>query len=117
MLLYAMLGENGGLDAPFSSWTMPSGTVTSINAGTGIIALGIVFLAFEMTKATSTGLRGIIDMVLSVFLLCGAMVVHMLFARFGSATFFILVLMQALDVIAGVIISVKVARRDIGFGG
>lgn len=93
---------------------MPSGTVTYFTWGDGILAFSVVMLALEMVKSTSTGSRGIADLVLSVFLLCGSMGWYLLLPGFGTSLFLILVLMQGLDVIAGTVVSVKVARRDIG---
>ena len=113
MLAYLLCGPD-----LFDQWLMhfdtAGGATVHLSWGDALISLSLITLALEMVKATSTGARGIGDLVLSVMLLCGSGVLFILVGAFGSATFLILVLMQALDVIAGVVVSVKVARRDIG---
>lgn len=113
MLVYIACGP-----ALFDRWALHFNTAgmaeVGLTFGDLLVIVSLVFLALEMVKATSTGARGIGDLVLSVVLLCGSGILFILVGAFGSATFLILVLMQALDVIAGVVVSVKVARRDIG---
>lgn len=111
MLVYMFIPQ---VEVTLFERVMPSGSVTYFTAADAITCFAIVMLALEMIKSTSTGARGISDLVLSVFLLCGSMGWYLLMPGFGTSTFLILVLMQGLDVIAGTVVSVKVARRDIG---
>lgn len=117
MGLYWFWAWIGSVDSGLVSWATASGDVTHFSVGQFIVANALVFLALEMVKATSTGTRGSLDQVMSVALLCASLMAYALLGGFGTSTFLTLVLMQALDVVAGFIVSIKVARRDIGFGG
>jgi hypothetical protein len=114
MLLYTLAGQFGSHEALLYGGTLPSGASVGLTAGGSLILLGIACLILEAIKATHTGTRGLIDQTLSVFLLGGALVAFLLLPGFGTITFAILVAMQLADVLLGAIISVKVARRDIG---
>jgi hypothetical protein len=114
MILYVAAGPFGSHDALLYGGTLPSGSTIGLTAGGSLILIGIACLILEALKATHTGTRGLVDQTLSVFLLGGALVAFLLLPGFGTITFAILVAMQLADVLLGAIISVKVARRDIG---
>jgi hypothetical protein len=114
MILYVAAGQFGSHDALLYGGTLPSGSTIGLTAGGSLILIGIACLILEALKATHTGTRGLVDQTLSVFLLGGALVAFLLLPGFGTITFAILVAMQLADVLLGAIISVKVARRDIG---
>lgn len=103
-----------GTDRMLHAGTLPSGATVGLTLGGGIIFIGIGCLLFEAIKATHTGARGMIDQALSVLLLGAMLVAFLLLPAFGSVTFAILVALQLADVLMGIVIAVKVARRDIG---
>ena len=105
---------------PGMSWT---GTVASINLISGqvwtvtpeeiILAFSILLLGVEVIKAARMGLRGIMDHILSMVLFVVMLVEFLLVARAGTSTFFLLMTMSFVDVLAGFIITARTAQRDI----
>jgi hypothetical protein len=78
-----------------------------------LLALSIVLLGIEVIKATRMGIRGIIEHVLSMLLFIIMLVEFLLVARAGTSTFFILMVISLVDVLAGFIITARTAQRDI----
>ena len=78
-----------------------------------ILAFAIVLLGVEVIKATRMGIRGLMDHVLSMVLFIVMLVEFLLVARAGTSTFFILMVISLVDVLAGFIITARTAQRDI----
>jgi len=78
-----------------------------------LLALAVVLLGVEVIKATRMGIRGIIDHVLSMLLFIVMLVEFLLVMRAGTSTFFILMVISLVDVMAGFIITARTAQRDI----
>jgi len=73
----------------------------------------IVLLGIEVVKATRMGIRGLMDHILSMVLFIVMLVEFLLVARAGTSTFFILMVISLVDVLAGFIITARTAQRDI----
>jgi hypothetical protein len=105
---------------PGMSWT---GTVASINLISGqvwtvtpeeiILAFSIMLLGIEVIKAARMGLRGIMDHILSMILFVAMLVEFLLVKQAGTSTFFLLMTISFVDVLAGFIITARTAQRDI----
>ena len=105
---------------PGMSWT---GTVATINLISGqawtvtpeeiFLAFSIMLLGIEVIKAARMGLRGLMDHILSMILFVVMLVEFLLVARAGTSTFFLLMTMSFVDVLAGFIITARTAQRDI----
>src|SRR3954452_14482156 len=78
-----------------------------------ILAFAIVLLGIEVVKATRMGIRGLLDHILSMVLFIVMLVEFLLVARAGTSTFFILMVISLVDVLAGFIITARTAQRDI----
>ena len=78
-----------------------------------LLAFAIVLLGVEIIKATRMGIRGLMDHVLSMILFIVMLVEFLLVARAGTSTFFILMVISLVDVLAGFIITARTAQRDI----
>src|SRR6476660_8735294 len=78
-----------------------------------LLALAIVLLGVEVVKATRMGIRGLMDHVLSMLLFIVMLVEFLLVMRAGTSTFFILMVICLVDVMAGFIITARTAQRDI----
>jgi hypothetical protein len=78
-----------------------------------LLAFAILLLAVEVIKATRMGVRGLMDHVLSMILFIVMLVEFLLVARAGTSTFFILMIISLVDVLAGFIITARTAQRDI----
>ena len=78
-----------------------------------ILAFAILLLGVEVIKATRMGIRGLMDHILSMILFIVMLVEFLLVARAGTSTFFILMVISLVDVMAGFIITARTAQRDI----
>jgi hypothetical protein len=92
---------------------MQSGAEWSINFGDGLIGLSLVFLFFEVLKATKTSVRSLFDHLLSTAVFIGALVEFLLVREAATSTFAILLLIALIDVLGGWSVSVRSARRDL----
>jgi hypothetical protein len=90
-------------------WVVSSGDMLIL------IALGLLFI--ELLKSTSTGTAAIFNHALSmlVFIIC--LVEFLLHPAFATTPFFLIMIMSLLDVLAGVVVTIVSARRDVEFGG
>ena len=90
-----------------------SGQAWTVTPEDIIVAFSILLLGVEVIKAAKLGVRGIMDHVLSMVLFIVMLVEFLLVARAGTSTFFILVVISLVDVMAGFIITARTAQRDI----
>ncbi len=88
-----------------------------VSFGTLLVMLALLFLFVELLKSTSTGTSAIFNHALSmlVFIIC--LVEFLLHPAFATSTFFIIMVMALLDVLAGVVVTIVSARRDVEFSG
>ncbi|HVY84363.1 MAG TPA: hypothetical protein VG943_04460 [Caulobacterales bacterium] len=82
-----------------------------------LILISLVLLFIELLKSTSTGTSAIFNHALSmlVFIIC--LVEFLLHPAFATSTFFFILIMSLLDVLAGVVVTIVSARRDVEFAG
>jgi hypothetical protein len=78
-----------------------------------LLAFSILLLCVEVIKASRMGIRGLMDHILSLVLFIVMLVEFLLVARAGTSTFFILMVISLVDVLAGFIITARTAQRDI----
>ena len=78
-----------------------------------LLAFAILLLCVEVIKATRMGIRGLMDHVLSMVLFIVMLVEFLLVARAGTSTFFLIMVISLVDVLAGFIITARTAQRDI----
>jgi hypothetical protein len=93
--------------------TMQSGAVWTITFGDALIALTLVFLFFEVLKATKHAARSLIDHLLSTIVFIGALVEFVLVKEAATSIFAILLMIALIDVLGGWSVSVRTARRDL----
>jgi hypothetical protein len=109
---------------PGVSWTAP---VTTVHMMSGqdwvltwedlLIAFAIFLLWIEIIKSTRMGTRSIMDHILAMALFIGMLVEFLLVARAGTSTFFLLMAIALVDVLAGFIVGMRSAQRHIEFEG
>ena len=87
-----------------------------VSVGGVIILMAILILLLEIAKATFTSLV-LIDHIASLLVMVGAMAALILLPIFQTETFLILFSLSVIDVAGGIIISQRVAQRDIGVAG
>ncbi|HHY51202.1 MAG TPA: hypothetical protein GYA10_15830 [Alphaproteobacteria bacterium] len=92
---------------------MVSGVAWSLTAGDLILVLGLVCLFFEVLKSTNTGRSSIVEHMLSTLLFVLLLIEFLLVGFCASSTFFLLLIMGIVDVVAGFTISITGAGRDV----
>ena len=96
---------------------MASGVEWIVTFGDVMVLLSLILLFIELLKSTSTGTAAIFNHALSmlVFLIC--LVEFLLHPAFATTPFFLILVMSLLDVLAGVVVTIVSARRDVEFAG
>jgi uncharacterized membrane protein len=96
------------------SVTMVSGQAWAITPEDLLIGLSIVLLFGEIFKsARASSSRGLIDHMLSFALFMVMVVEFLLVGRAATSTFFLLLLLELVDVLSGFTIASRAARRDV----
>jgi hypothetical protein len=128
VLLYNLLvlGLQGGLRSDQAtvrmnqtvfSIHMTSNGLWTISLGDVLLATALVVLFVELLKSTTSRKVAIINHSLSMILFIVCLVEFLLFQGFATSTFFLITLMVLLDVLAGFIVTIVAARRDIDLVG
>jgi hypothetical protein len=98
---------------PVTSVHMVSDGRWDMSWGDMLIAFSILILFVEVVKSTRVGLRTIIIHMLSAVLFAIMLVEFLLFKQAATATFFILLVISFVEMLAGFTISVRTAQRNI----
>jgi hypothetical protein len=124
VLLYNLdlLGLRGGLQSADASAQMAaalftihmtSGAAWPVSLGDLFLAASLMVLFIELLKSTNSRNVAIINHSLSMVLFVVCLVEFLLLKGFATSVFFLLTLMVMLDVLAGFIVTIVSARRDI----
>ena len=73
-----------------------------------LLAFAILLLAVEIMKSTRIGMRTVIDHILSMGLFIVMLVEFLLVREAGTSTFFLLMMISLVDVLAGFIVTIRV---------
>ncbi len=111
------LGADPSLRQAVFSLPMASGVRWSVGVGDMILFLGLIFLFFELLKSTSSQKVAIVNHALSMILFVVCLVQFLLIPTFATSTFFLITVMVMLDVLAGFIVTIIAARKDLDFSG
>lgn len=103
------------LNEALFSIRMTSNVDWPVSLGDVLLAVGLVVLFIELLKSTNSRRAAIINHSLSMLLFVACLVQFLLLPAFATSTFFLLSLMVLLDVLAGFIVSIVSARRDMDF--
>lgn len=95
---------------------MISGGTWDFTWGDLIVLVTLAILFVEIVKATYTSSSGLIDHGLSMLVFIAVLVEFIVVPQAATSVFFVMLVAMLIDVVAGAIISIRVARRDIGFG-
>ena len=110
-------GAEQALQDPVFTIPMVSGGGWTIGAGDIILFLALILLFFELLKSTSSQKVAIVNHALSMILFVASLVAFLLVKGFATSTFFLILTMVMLDVLAGFIVTIISARKDMDFGG
>lgn len=101
---------------PILTIPMVSGSGWNIGSGDLILFLALILLFFELLKSTSSQKVAIVNHALSMVLFVACLVAFLLIKGFATSTFFLILTMIMLDVLAGFIVTIISARKDLEFG-
>ena len=103
---------------PGVAWTAPGATVHMISGEDWVLTWEDLLLAFaifllwiEIIKSTRIGMRSIMDHVLAMALFIAMLVEFLLVRQAGTSTFFLLMIIALVDVLAGFIVSIRSSQR------
>ncbi len=104
------------LTGPLFTISMASGAPWSVSLADLMLAGSLVVLFIELLKSTTSRRIAIINHSLSMLLFIICLVEFLLAPAFATSTFFLMTVMVLLDVLAGFIVTIVAARRDVDFG-
>ena len=87
-----------------------------VSLGDLLLAGALVVLFVELLKSTTSRKIAIINHSLSLVLFIICLIEFLLAPAFATSTFFLITVMVLLDVLAGFIVTIVAARRDVDFG-
>jgi hypothetical protein len=109
---------------PGDIWTSPATTVHMMSGQDWVLtwedillAFSIVLLWIEILKSTRIGMRGVMDHILAMALFIAMLVEFLLVPQAATSTFFLLMTISLVDVLAGFVVSVRSAQRQIEVDG
>ena len=108
---------SGKFTAPLFTVSMTSGSPWPVSLSDLLLAGALVVLFIELLKSTTSRRIAIINHSLSMILFIVCLVEFLLAPAFATSTFFLLTVMVLLDVLAGFIVTIVAARRDIDLAG
>ena len=124
VILFAGEATDANPDPVFAMFTAPLFALPMLSGGTWtftlehlFLSIALLFLFFELIKATSIGGAAIAEMAISTLVFIVFLVEFLLVKDASTSLFFLLMVITLIDVIAGYVIGIKVARRDLAIGG
>jgi hypothetical protein len=111
--MIAFLMPGVGWTSPVTTVHMMSGTDWVLTWEDLLIAFAIFLLWIEIIKSTRIGRRGVMDHILAMVLFIGMLVEFLLVPQAGTSTFFLLMTIALVDVLAGFIVGMRASTRQI----
>jgi len=109
---------------PGVTWTAPVTTVHMMSGQDWVLTWEDILLAFsifllwiEIIKSTRIGTRSVMDHILAMTLFIAMLVEFLLVPRAGTSTFFLLMTIALVDVLAGFIVGMRSSTRQIEVEG
>jgi len=104
------------LDKNLFEIPMLSGGIWKFNWGHLIILATLFLLFIELVKSTYTNTSSLVDHGLSMVVFIVCLIEFLMTPQAATSVFFLIVVATAIDVVAGFIIGIRVAQRDLTFG-
>ena len=108
-------GAHAWLTAPLFQLRTAPGGIWPVSASDLLLAGSLVILFIELLKSTASRRIAIVNHALSMLLFVVCLVELLLAPAFATSTFFLITLMVLLDVLAGFIVTIATARRQVDF--
>lgn len=96
---------------------MLSGARWVFTIGDLIMLLTLMMLFVEIVKSTYTSATSLLDHGLSMLVFVACLIEFLTVPQAATSLFFLIMMAALIDVIAGYTIGIRVARRDLTFGG
>jgi hypothetical protein len=95
---------------------MPSTGTWEFRIADLIILITMILLFIELLKSTYTSASSMVDHGLSMLVMIACLIEFLLVKQAATSAFFFILIASLIDVTAGFMIGIRVAKRDIGFG-
>jgi hypothetical protein len=115
--MIAFLTPGVGWTSPVTTVQMMSGQDWVLTWGDILITFAIFLLWVEIIKSARFGTRNVMDHILAIALFIVMLVEFVLVGRAATSTFFLLMTVALADVLAGFIVGLRGARREIEVEG
>src|SRR5438445_8219977 len=92
---------------PLFKLALMSGTEWPVTLSDVLVALGILLLLLEVVKGARPGAKYLTDHLLSLILFGAAAAEFVLWPKFGTSTYFLLVLLAMADFLSGVVLRAR----------
>ncbi len=115
--MIAFLMPGVGWTAPVTTVHMMSGQDWVLTWEDMLLAFSILLLWVEIIKSTRVGMRSVMDHLLAMALFVAMLVEFLLVQRAGTSTFFLLMMIALVDVLAGFIIGIRGAQHQVEIEG
>ncbi|MEY3220557.1 MAG: hypothetical protein RIT27_1914 [Pseudomonadota bacterium] len=113
----ALVGMAGSLDtSPLFHLPMVSGAQVPVTGGAILTIIGLIFLYIEIFKSTRADAEQMLEQTFSMGLFVVFLVEFLLIKGAGTTTFFMLMIIQLLDVMAGFTVTVASKRAGLQVG-
>ncbi len=103
----------GALKVELFGFQLPSGVAWNLTFGDLLLIFGLTVLSIEMARATKFDSTAMYNHMFSVAVMLFAMVLFVVVPAAGTSVFFLILTMTVIDVVAGFIISLNTAKRDV----
>jgi hypothetical protein len=111
--IFVLIGKADLMMHQLLKFTLISKAEWVLYVGDLFIILGLICLTVQVFKATRTSSAEVLDHIISTLIFILYLIEFISVRGAGTSTFFILMLMSLLAVIAGFTITISTARRDI----
>ena len=95
--------------------TLVSGGEWNFTLGDLLLLLSLVLLFVEILKSTRVGAISLLDHILSTVLFVLCLIEFLIVKEAATSVFFLIMVMTLIDMVAGFSVTMRAARRDIGF--
>lgn len=96
---------------------MVGGARWAFSMGDLLILITMFLLFFELIKATYTASSSLLDHGLSMIVFIACLIEFLLVQQAATSVFFFIMIAALIDVVAGFMIGIRTARRDLNIGG
>ncbi|RUQ29151.1 MAG: hypothetical protein EKK68_12710 [Candidatus Competibacteraceae bacterium] len=109
------LVASGWLDTVLFSLPLLSGATLLFRGDDLLLVVSLFLLGIEISRATSSSSAAILNHVLSLLVFIIALIGFIVMPQLGNTTFFLILLMTLIDVIAGFTVTITAARRNVSY--